>query len=77
MGFDSTCIEQRMDLKDCIRATNFVSRMMGHCNELKQKYEACIENEIVAKRKKNLEKSKRRMESWNESNKKYGIPSER
>ena len=51
--------------------------MLGHCNDLKRDYEACIEKEIELKRRENLEKSKKRMESWNESNAKLGIPSER
>jgi hypothetical protein len=47
--------------------------MMGRCDEVKHKYEACMQQEIDRIRQENLVLSKERNEKWKESNKKWGI----
>ena len=41
MGFDTACIQQKQMLKTCFSANNFITRMMGSCDEAeKVKYHA-------------------------------------
>jgi hypothetical protein len=47
--------------------------MMGQCDEIKEKYERCMQAEIDRIRVENLEMSKERNRKWKESNKKWGI----
>jgi hypothetical protein len=71
--FNNSCVTEKNSLKTCLSKTNFVTRMMGRCDTIKEQYEQCMQKEIDKIRRDNLEMSKERNRKWKESKKKWGI----
>jgi hypothetical protein len=47
-NLDQECTPEKIELKTCLASSHFISRMMGYCDDLKKKYEACMQIEVIA-----------------------------
>jgi hypothetical protein len=73
MGFDTACIQQKQLLKTCFSASNFITRMMGECDDIKMDYDNCMEQVVETKRKENIALGRERNEKWQQKNKELGL----
>ncbi|KAL2911152.1 hypothetical protein HK105_209400 [Polyrhizophydium stewartii] len=67
------CGAEKADFKWCAKAEGFLGRMLGKCDELQRRYEACLDHEFQIRRKKNLENGRERAAKWKDANRELGL----
>jgi hypothetical protein len=73
MKFEKSCIEERATLQTCLASANMLTKLLGDCQLLEDKYHRCMDSQIDKQRKESLESSKERMKKWQENNRKYNL----
>lgn len=67
------CAPDKDLLKICRKSNSAINQMLGCCDELKAKYDLCLDVEFTKVRKQNLVNGRERTRKWEEARRSLGL----